>query len=377
MSTVSDPHSVATHQLAQLHRYAGIGLLWSLANAVILVAVFWGQVEQLLLLVWFGCVILASGSRFLYARAHQGLERGVLYAGHQSGTVLLLTAFNGLVWGSLGLLLYPAVDGTYQLFLLFMLSIACAGALPWYMAAPWAYVLYLACVLVPAMALLASGSGTEPLMALMLVIFAGTLAITARAMHGGLMESLHKYSGYQTLAGVDGLTQLANRRTFDEALLAEWNRAARASLPLSVIMIDIDNFKKYNDHYGHQEGDTCIRQVAATLARSMRRSGDLVARYGGEEFAIVLYQMARDEAADFAEQVCRAVADLDLPHALNEQGHVTISLGGATCIPHSQDNPANLVKAADDALYEAKLAGRDQVRWRSLVPGRERAGAQG
>jgi diguanylate cyclase (GGDEF)-like protein len=368
MIAITDPHNVSTHQLAQLHRYAGIGFLSAITNALILVAFFWGQAEQPLLLGWFAAVLMVSAIRFFHARGHQRAERGILSTGQQSATMLLLTALNGLAWGMLALLLYPQAQGPYQMFLIFMLSIACAGALPWYMAVPGTYVLYLACVLSPLIAiLLAGGEAAERMMALMLVIFGGTLAITARTMHHGLMESLHKYFGYQTLASIDGLTQLSNRRTFDDTLVAEWNRAARTGLPLSVIMVDVDNFKKYNDLYGHQEGDACLREVSAALGRSVRRSGDLVARYGGEEFAVVLYQMASDEAADFAEQMRATVADLGLPHAQNDKGHVTISLGGATCIPHSQDNPADLVRAADDVLYEAKQAGRDQVRWRSLI----------
>lgn len=286
----------------------------------------------------------------------------------QSPAMLVLTTINGLVWGSTALLFYPSLADSHQLFLIFMLSITSAGALPLYIAAPATYLLYLVCVLVPMVLVLLLGeSSVSYLMALMLMIFSGTLAITAWTMHHGLMESLHKYFGYQNLASVDGLTQLANRRTFDETFKSEWNRAARSRLPLSVILIDIDNFKKYNDHYGHQEGDSCLREVAHALARCIRRSGDLVARYGGEEFVIVLYQMAGDEAARFAEQMRAAVAELGLVHEMNEAGHVTISLGGATCIPHSRDNPDDLLRAADGALYQAKEDGRDQVQWKSVL----------
>ncbi|BCO31786.1 hypothetical protein TspCOW1_18890 [Thiohalobacter sp. COW1] len=368
MLAVINPHNVSAQQLAQLHRYAGIGFLANLTNALILTLFLWSIIDHMHLLLWLAAVLVASGARLAHAHAHRRNVRGVAAGGNQSLMMLSLTAINGLVWGCTALFLYPALAEPYQLFLIFMLSITSAGALPLYIAAPATYLLYLSCVLVPMILMLLLGSDSvDYLMALMLVIFSGTLAITAWTMHHGLMESLHKYFGYQSLASVDGLTQLANRRTFDETFRDEWNRAARASLPLSVILIDIDNFKKYNDHYGHQEGDACLRQVAHALARCMRRSGDLVARYGGEEFVVVLYQMTGDEAARYAEQMRAAVAGLGLVHERNETGHVTISLGGATCIPHSRDNPEDLVRAADDALYRAKEAGRDQVCWKSIL----------
>jgi diguanylate cyclase (GGDEF)-like protein len=368
MFAVSDPYHVATNQLAQMHRYAGIGFLANIANSLMLIAFLWDQTDHSQLLIWFAAICVASVARLLYARGHQRAEREILSTGQLSGRLLLLTAMNGFAWGAVGLLLYPVVGEPYQLFVIFMLSIACSGALPFYMAAPWMYLIYLLCVLAPlVLTLQVSGQPLEQLMALMLVIFAGTLALTARTMHHGLMDSLHKQSGFQTLASVDALTQLANRRTFDEVLAAEWNRAARARLPLSVILLDIDNFKKYNDLYGHQDGDSCLREVAAALARNIRRSGDLVARYGGDEFVVVLYQMARNEAAEFAEQMRQSVASLRLPHAHNGAGYVTISLGGATCVPNSRENPLELVRAADDALYAAKDAGRDQVQWKSMI----------
>lgn len=368
MITATDPYNVLTSQLAQLHRYSGIGFLASVTNALILTTFFWFQVDHLQLLVWFASVIVASSSRVVFARKYQSGDREMLSTGSQSQRMLLVTAVNGLIWGVLGWTLYPVSQEPYQMFLIFMLSITAAGALPLYIAAPGTYLLYLACVLSPLIvSLVVMGDTTRQLMAFMLVVFGGTLSVTAQTMHRGVMDSLHKYFGYQTLASIDNLTQLPNRRTYDDTLSSEWNRAARTRLPVSVIMIDVDNFKKYNDVYGHQEGDRCLREVANALSRCVNRSGDLVARYGGEEFVALLYQMSARDAMSFAEKIRQAVTDLNLPHEQSNKPYVTISLGGATCIPNSRDNPADLVKAADEELYEAKLAGRDQVKWRSLI----------
>jgi len=169
------------------------------------------------------------------------------------------------------------------------------------------------------------------------------------------------------LASIDGLTALANRRSFDETLDLEWRRARRNRTPLSLALIDIDFFKRYNDHYGHQAGDDCLKTVAATLAHAAERPGEIVARYGGEEFAVVLPLCDVPTARALAEKMRKRVADLALPHAGSLIGdHVTISCGVATLVgdidtAEAMPDEAALITAADQALYAAKEAGRDQV----------------
>ena len=166
----------------------------------------------------------------------------------------------------------------------------------------------------------------------------------------------------RTLSFIDGLTGIANRRRFDEVLLREWRRCARAQLPLSLIMLDVDQFKPYNDHYGHQAGDECLRAVAQLLAEQVMRPGDLVARYGGEEFVCLLPETDEDGAVLVAERLREAVAERGLPHAVSPvAGHVTISLGVATARPTMEDTPDRLTQLADGLLYEAKRAGRDRA----------------
>src|SRR5579859_6988805 len=158
------------------------------------------------------------------------------------------------------------------------------------------------------------------------------------------------------LASIDGLTGLANRRSFDEALDEEWRRARRNRTPLSLALIDIDFFKRYNDHYGHQAGDDCLKTVASTLAAAAERPGELVARYGGEEFAVVLPVANAKTAAALAEKMRSRIAELALPHAGSLiTDHVTISIGIAT-LRNGQDDDkafpdeAALINAADQAL---------------------------
>jgi len=158
----------------------------------------------------------------------------------------------------------------------------------------------------------------------------------------------------------DPLTGLANRRKLTETLAAEWQRALRSGEPVAVAMIDIDNFKKYNDHYGHQGGDECLRRVAHAVRGSVRTT-DLVARYGGEEFCIVMPGTHAAGAMVVAERARRAVADLREPHALADTGIVTISLGVTSGAPVTGIQPDHLIKVADEVLYEAKRAGRNRV----------------
>lgn len=164
----------------------------------------------------------------------------------------------------------------------------------------------------------------------------------------------------QRLAALDGLTGVANRRRFDEYLEAEWLRLAREKLPLSLILGDIDFFKRYNDTYGHQAGDACLRRVADALRFCARRSVDLVARYGGEEFAIILPNTTGEGASQVAEEIRSVVNALEIAHAQSAVSHhVTLSLGVACMQPTPNTTPSMLIAASDAALYQAKAAGRN------------------
>ncbi len=166
-----------------------------------------------------------------------------------------------------------------------------------------------------------------------------------------------------TLATKDGLTGLANRRHFDDMLQQEWRRAERDGASVSLVMMDVDNFKKFNDQYGHQAGDSCLKTVAKAIAAEARRPADLAARYGGEEFVLLLPNTDEVGCALVAERIRAALEALKLPHALNPPTkRVTMSIGGATGWPNaeSQGNHPSLIAAADRALYAAKHAGRDR-----------------
>lgn len=165
-----------------------------------------------------------------------------------------------------------------------------------------------------------------------------------------------------SLATTDGLTGLANRRAFDDRLVDEWARARRDGTQLSLLLIDVDHFKKFNDHYGHLAGDGCLRALGRILSATARRPADLAARYGGEEFAVLLPNTGSDGCAEVGEAIRKALHDLAMLHAQNPPSRlVTVSVGAATSLPSQASDSSTLVAAADRALYAAKDSGRDRL----------------
>ncbi|MBF0527862.1 MAG: diguanylate cyclase [Deltaproteobacteria bacterium] len=199
----------------------------------------------------------------------------------------------------------------------------------------------------------------------------------------------HRTDQLRRLATIDGLTGIANRRSFDNTLEQEWRRACRSGSDLSLLMIDVDFFKLFNDHYGHQAGDDCLRSVASALASLARRPGELAARFGGEEFAVILPACDETNAMRLAELMRVKVAELAIPHAWsNVAPEVTVSIGVAsirsesdlidretqawyktTSTPHvCQESALELVRVADAALYQAKHDGRNRIANMTISP---------
>lgn len=190
---------------------------------------------------------------------------------------------------------------------------------------------------------------------------------TRRQREQELLELTHQLEAaneqLRQLSSLDELTGVANRRQFEMTIRQEFRRAMRNKSSLSVIMIDIDNFKAYNDIYGHQAGDDCLRQVAKALSSVLKRPNDLLARYGGEEFVVILPETGSKGGRSLAESLRRAVEILKIPHRYASQSglQVTISLGVSTLVPQRDEDPTKLIAAADQALYQSKRAGRNRV----------------
>lgn len=186
--------------------------------------------------------------------------------------------------------------------------------------------------------------------------------VGALFLHTDVTEQKRLEAELEQLSRIDGLTGIHNRRAFDDRLAHEWRRARREQSRLSLIMLDIDAFKRYNDHYGHQEGDACLKEVAAGIAETFQRPGDFVARYGGEEFAIIIADEGEGHTVGQAERLRAHIESLALPHADSPTaGVVTISIGLAAMTPSEGGDESALIQRADEALYRAKEAGRNRV----------------
>jgi diguanylate cyclase (GGDEF)-like protein len=160
----------------------------------------------------------------------------------------------------------------------------------------------------------------------------------------------------------DGLTGIQNRRMFDQHMQLVWQQGVRNQQRVAVLLADIDCFKDYNDRYGHQAGDECLRAVAISLSQCARRPLDFVARYGGEEFAVVLYEASREYVAEVLTRIQRSIAELNIPHeASRAASRLTLSIGAAFVLPSDGRTPEGLIQLADEALYSAKEQGRNRV----------------
>jgi diguanylate cyclase (GGDEF)-like protein len=202
-------------------------------------------------------------------------------------------------------------------------------------------------------------------LAMLFVLPLSVILIERRNFAAQLQQAL---GDMKQLATIDQLTSVANRRRFDESLDTEWKRAFRDGSPISLLMIDADHFKSFNDRYGHVAGDQCLRGIAAALHAKPLRQYDLVARYGGEEFAAILPGAPAAIAEQIAQQMRVSVLEACIRHEDNLHGRVTVSIGYATFVPARGTNPAELIAAADRALYRAKETGRNRVCAASALP---------
>ncbi len=183
-----------------------------------------------------------------------------------------------------------------------------------------------------------------------------------RALHESQRKLLEINHELQRLTNVDGLTGLSNRRYFNDYSGPQWKLAIREQAPIAILMIDVDNFKKYNDTYGHLAGDEVLKSVGAAMLRSFARPTDLPARFGGEEFVVLLPATPIESLLTLGDRLRANVEELKIPHSASGVcGHVTVSVGGAAAIPNPEDTLLALVEAADQALYEAKASGKNRV----------------
>jgi len=347
-------------------------------TAIISVVMFWKVANHVTLLIWFALVVLLSVIRIIETVSFNkkiisdySLVRKWGY-GYVLGTFL-----SGIMWGSLAFLFDASWPAPYQVILFVIYTGITAGAFntnsPFFIAFP---AFYLPPVLCLVFVLLRQTSEGFVELAGLFIIYIVLMYISAVKFHNQLAISLKlRFENEQLanqlsksnrlladLADKDELTNLDNRRSMDKYLSNEWNRHLRTQQPLSLLFIDIDYFKQFNDTYGHEGGDQCLVKVSRILQNSVKRSVDMAARFGGEEFAVILPETDEKEAFLVAENICNELATQRIPHESSlVSPYLTVSIGVATIVPQSKNHAGLLRILADDALYKAKKEGRNRI----------------
>jgi diguanylate cyclase (GGDEF)-like protein len=343
-------------------------------EALVVGLMLWLRVGQIWVLGWTAAMLVSL------------IGRGVLYRSYRTGSDscgtgawawrFILDAWTGAaLWGALGTLILLVHDPVVHLAVIFALGTNLCGAITRNSSEPIAALGQVCLMKLPlAAACLAT---RDPIYMMFGVWTLGEILVSHQRIQRlhkqvvGLLKANEKIAmtnaeldqcnqKLATLATTDPLTRLDNRRGFDVAFRREWRRALREHQPISLLLLDLDHFKKLNDTLGHQAGDECLQRVADGIQMTIRRPVDLAVRYGGEEFAVLLPDTDAVAGRYMAERLCRAVEALGIHHPVNARGVATVSVGLATVIPDDAFMPSLLIEQADQALYRAKRSGRNR-----------------
>jgi len=361
-----DPHALANEELLYIYRGRNNALLvTALSGAVMAGLLAWG-LKSFAALAWYPALLVVYGWHWFVGRPDKATG-GIATPLSEIKVHIAAAGLAGVGWGSAAFAL-PWLNASAQAAVMVLLVIAVITSLPRLVVFLPVFYAHTAGVLVP-LVLVLPFLATDALVlgSIVLLVTGLTLALSAREIRELLVQILLKQITFEQVSWEDRLTGLGNRRHFDDKLDGGWRQAARQGVPLSLIILDVDMFKKFNDKYGHPAGDECLRQVAAALQSCVKRAGDSVARYGGEEFGVVMVHMPMADAKNMGERMRQAVMDIGMEHELSPHGVVTISVGGATIIPSMDSTTQELTKQADEALYRAKENGRNRVEWNMLA----------
>lgn len=290
---------------------------------------------------------------------------------------ILLTTIINTIWGAAGFILLPDQFPLQVLMTLILCSVLLIS-IPVLAISRFAYSIQLFAVLTPVLiSLFIKPDITLPteramLLPIGILIFAITLFSVSEYVHHMLMELRDSQSSLKKQANTDNLTQIANRRAFDQTFKNEWRRTTRDELPISMLLIDIDHFAQYNETQGQRAGDNCLKSIASCMEVVTRRPADIAARYSGEEFAVLLPNTTMENAIMLGEKLRAKVESLQIPFPGSDHGVVTVSVGVSCCAPKTEEEkaeseeddvmfPAMLMNAADNAMFLAKKQGRNRV----------------
>jgi len=305
---------------------------------------------------------------------HRDASQLVLWANKH----ILLTTIVNTIWGVAGLILVYNHPGNHFLIVSVLFSVLLIS-IPVLAISKFAFNIQVLAVLTPVLIYLFSNYSNPDLgrsfllIPISVLILAGTMIAVSGYIHTMLMELRDSQTSLRKQANTDTLTQIANRRYFDQTFKNEWRRTTRDGIPISMLLIDIDFFKDYNDKQGQRAGDNCLKSIASCMEVVTRRPADLAARYGGEEFAVLLPNTSMENAVMLGERLRAKVESLQIPHPSSVYEVITISVGVSCCVTPDLDDdkaddektevmyPAMLMNAADNAMFLAKEQGRNRV----------------
>ena len=362
-------------QLNSLLRHSHTVVLGGFFLGFTNVAVFWKVLDQSWLVIWLmvllAVMLFRMGLAFKYKHANKNQINCSLW--HKG--FVLSSLMQGLCWFTLGLYGVLNLAAEYMAILCVSIAGLIGGSIATTSSSVQAFVAFSAPSLLPIMFMMFyADQSAARVLGLLGVVYFSLMVRAAFDINSILLRNIRNNQALQVakkkaeelaselyqLSTQDALTQVANRRGFDETLEKEWNRASRNNLGLSLLMLDIDYFKKFNDFYGHLKGDEALKKVAGILKQQAARSSDYVARYGGEEFAIILPDTPAKDALVLAEKICKAVTLNGIEHQASQiSNFLTISVGMAHVHAEQSSKPLELVKLADEALYKAKDNGRN------------------
>ena len=334
-------------------------ILANLVNALILVCAFWSVLPHHQLSIWFAILFLGSTIRILISCS---MCKNLIHIKSDKKWVItygILTCAFALVWGASGVVFFVPDSIGHQLFISILLCGIVAGSvssLPVFL--PVFYFFSFSLMLPVTIMLFLNGNGLVLYMGMLCMMFMLYISMAGFKSHAIIVDALSSRFLHEDMACTDELTQVMNRRAFNEAFLKEVGRARRNQRVLTFILCDIDHFKKVNDTYGHLIGDEILKKTAKVLENSIRRPSDTIARFGGEEFAIILAETNNEGAKILAENIRVNIEK----ESKKWETQTTISLGIYTCIPDQDTIPEKIVHKADKALYTAKNEGRNQVK---------------
>jgi len=351
-------------------------LLANLFLTAVNAAVFWQVMPQYFLLGWCLAIIVICILRGYIAYVFSTAPQRQSFSAWDK-QMMITSTLQGVAWGVFCVVAYRFLSLSEMVIVIMTAAGMTAGAVASSSSSLTAFLGFSIPTLLPLSLVLLSEDDTESKVAgLLICLFFLLMMRQTRTINRTLVESIGNSIELENskqrseklakelyqLSTMDALTLIANRRGFDEALSREWQRSKRTDSALTLILIDVDNFKAYNDHFGHQAGDKCLQDIALELAHHARRAGDVVARYGGEEFALILPDLEDGSGLDTAIAICRDIEKLKIEHPTSDcSSVVTISAGVHYSIPKRFEDSQQLVKYADIALYRAKAEGRNRA----------------